>query len=184
VDSKSRIWRTEIDKPGKLFGVLKEDSFRDSFFENLKVNTSGLYLPDFSYLSTRGTEQYFVAASKSPIIFTNLINDMLIFGSSLTIPFEPANLVLIADHMYHSIEIPHKPRKGEEGTKILGLLERNLAYSIMQNTESEGGTVFVLWKGKRFVLKIVEHEQKVLDNPHMLGDVIHVQHKTKWWTDE
>jgi len=184
VDSKGRIWRIEIDKPGKLFGVLKEDQYRDTFFKYLKKNTTGLYLPDFPYLSTRGKELYFVTTSNSPIVFTQLQNEHLHFAATLKIPFNPTLLHMKDDYLYHPIQIPYSPREGDERelSTIWGLLEKNLSYTLYSTLEEKENVFYLRWKGKEYPVKRLE--SVIGSGVKELPDQYYIQHNTKWWADD
>jgi len=83
-------------------------------------------------------------------VFTNIIQDHLIFASSLQIPFKPDLLHIKGDYLYHPIDVPYGPKASEEDqvTTIWGLLERSLAYMIFNLIEERNGKLVLLWNGK------------------------------------
>lgn len=86
----------------------------------LSLNTTGLYDSQYPYLTMRGSECNFVQAKASPIVFTDLKDNRLTFGGSLSIPFQPQLLsipglcLLLLTHfqdlkefrLFHSISLP------------------------------------------------------------------------------
>jgi len=208
VDFKGRLWRQEIDKPGKLFGFIKEGDLLDDFFQRVRPNNTNLY-NDYPFVATFGIEKYFVTAKESPVVFTELLEhpaDSLLFAYSLCIPFQPHELLLCTEtnNLYHPINLPHYQNYGAHSatapssrakitSKVYGLLEKNLTYYILNSCmlSSENDKVELVleleWKGKKYKVKSISKEEKenltkctTTANPE-LTDCSHVQTNVRWW---
>ena len=71
VDSKGRLWRLELDRPGQTFGQMKDSGILDYFFSHLELNATGEY-EQYPFLSRRRHEMYFVCCDESPVVFNDL----------------------------------------------------------------------------------------------------------------
>ncbi|HBS05775.1 MAG TPA: DUF4505 domain-containing protein [Leptospiraceae bacterium] len=101
-----RIYFYDIDGKGRLYhdGTLQDDiDFLDFFFERLKPNDTGMH-DEYPYVSPCGREMNFVRSSGAPIVFRKMDErqNVLIFGGSLTFPWQPEKLVIGSDgQLYH-----------------------------------------------------------------------------------
>jgi hypothetical protein len=66
VDGRGRLWRKELDQPGRTFGQMRDARTLDFFFSHMQRNETGLYANDFPFISFRMHEHYFTCATREP----------------------------------------------------------------------------------------------------------------------
>eukprot|EP00128_Syssomonas_multiformis_P000330 Colp12_sorted_trinity150504_noHs@11392 len=147
-----------VDHHGQLFlddvkiknftSCFKEVKFLDFFYRRLRPNTTKLYEEDFPYISPCGRELNFIRVDDTPIVFLKLIDDNLLYGGSLTVPFQPDQLHMSSEgRIYHPSPI----------CGPLALVKSALALELEKNFEyGDDGDVWLKWKGGRY--KIIMQE--------------------------
>jgi hypothetical protein len=65
VDGRGRMWKLEIGQPGERFGQQKHAATIDKLMGRAQPNESGLYTPDFPFVSVVGHEHYFLRRAES-----------------------------------------------------------------------------------------------------------------------
>ncbi|MFN5877010.1 MAG: DUF4505 family protein [Ignavibacteria bacterium] len=99
-----RDYYYDLDDRGilSLDGVVQDDPwFVDFFFRRLATNANPDY-PEFPYVSRCGDEMNYVRPQDTPIVFTGLLGERLVYGHSLSVHFEPEKLSYSADGvLYH-----------------------------------------------------------------------------------
>jgi hypothetical protein len=91
VNEKGELFRKELGDE-RLLGQMKDDRIVDYFFEHMEHNTTGLYVPEYPFLSRRLHELYFVSCRIAPIVFFDLREGQLRFGANLRTKFDPTAL--------------------------------------------------------------------------------------------
>lgn len=172
--SPGRLWRKEWDKPTETFGQIRQSPFLDNFFSyvffkpalrwsyrhfrKLTWNTSGQYDSQYPFLVMRGPEYNFLQAkgilrkrtkliyTASPIVFTDLRDNRLYYGGSLSIPFQPELLSIPGNDsvsigpnppddkefkLYHAVSLP----PGGDAPEIPGFIQRSLADKLLDQIE-------------------------------------------------
>lgn len=99
-----RDYYYDLDERGTLSldGVVQDDPwFLDFFFRRLATNANPDY-PEFPYVCRCGDEMNYVRPQDTPIVFTGLQGERLMYGHSLSVHFEPEKLSYSADGvLYH-----------------------------------------------------------------------------------
>ncbi|KAJ3117673.1 hypothetical protein HDU96_005958 [Phlyctochytrium bullatum] len=120
----AREWLYYIDVHGQLFlhdtfprnltSCFKDKKFLDFFFTRLQVNHYGWDRgdghTDYRYVSPCGREVNFIKSEDAPIVFHDLTPDhRLVWGGTLSIPFDPSRLYVGATHgrIYHPAPPTH-----------------------------------------------------------------------------
>lgn len=84
VDESGRIWRRDPDDASARHGEVRSPSIRDTIFSRLRFATeSDEGEKGYSYVARVGREKYFVVALDSPVVFWDLREGEMFFGSSL-----------------------------------------------------------------------------------------------------
>lgn len=106
-----RKYYYEINQHGQLFlqetypknisGNFKDIKFLNFFFTRIKRNNTGEDL-EYPYISPCGKELNLISCLDSPIVFTDLKNESLIWGGNLKFSFDPQSLSYKDGKLYHS----------------------------------------------------------------------------------
>jgi len=125
-----RDYYYDLDERGTLSldGVVQDDPwFLDFFFRRLATNANPDY-PEFPFVCRCGDEMNYLRVQDTPIVFTGLQGQRLLFGHSLSVHFEPEKLAF-SEHgvLYHAAPV------GE-----FGRLVPHVAVEIAQRIEPWG----------------------------------------------
>jgi hypothetical protein len=138
------------------FLKFSEKKFLVFFFDRLRVNESGRYLPDFPYISLCGRERNFVRCDDKPMVFTHVLEaadgtlrlSYAHAGDLLTVPFQP-NYIYVdpsTGRVYH----PAPERVGG-----IGLVRSQLAIEFSQHfifEPNKSEPCKFKWQGKTYDL--------------------------------
>ena len=141
---------------------LKDKTFLDFFFKQLRVNTTTFY-PELPFVSLCGKEQNFLSIDDS--LAAVVFGDMLTLGDELTLgfsnikqSFDPA--LLCIDHesgrLYHPI-LNHKHLHNQFGLlnqSITDLLSAGINTVHVSNGNVESS---LIWKGHEYKLKTISN---------------------------
>ncbi|NXO01089.1 CH082 protein, partial [Rhinopomastus cyanomelas] len=112
IDHHGRLYLDDT-KVKNFITCFKDTSFLTFFFTHLEPNRSGRYETHFPFLSRCGRERNFLRCEDQPIVFTDFLpatddghHGFLSYcgaGHSLTVPFEPQQLIMSPDNgrLYH-----------------------------------------------------------------------------------
>lgn len=125
-----RDYYYDLDDRGilSLEGVVQDDPwFVDFFFRRLATNANPDY-PEFPYVCRCGDEMNYLRPQDTPIVFTGLLGERLLFGHSLSVHFEPEKLSYSAEGvLYHAAPVGN-----------LGRIVPHVAMEISKNIEPWG----------------------------------------------
>eukprot|EP00656_Telonema_subtile_P056979 TRINITY_DN9267_c0_g1_i1.p1 TRINITY_DN9267_c0_g1~~TRINITY_DN9267_c0_g1_i1.p1 ORF type:complete len:241 (-),score=33.08 TRINITY_DN9267_c0_g1_i1:209-931(-) len=132
IDLKGRLHRLEFDQPGKRFGEVSATGadwrLVDYFLSHVQPNRTGLYSSEYSYLSSRMHEKYFVKSAISPIVFKDLRDGELRYAATLREPFDPHSLARTkCGCLLHQVHT--------KSAKLMGLVESHTAQPLMEQLE-------------------------------------------------
>eukprot|EP00658_Telonema_sp_P-2_P065920 TRINITY_DN55055_c0_g1_i2.p1 TRINITY_DN55055_c0_g1~~TRINITY_DN55055_c0_g1_i2.p1 ORF type:complete len:177 (+),score=24.55 TRINITY_DN55055_c0_g1_i2:277-807(+) len=152
VDLKGKLHRLEFDQPGQRFGEIKSTGADwrqvDYFFAHLQANDTGLYEPEYPFMSTRMHEKYFVKCSACPVVFNDLRDGNLRYGATNQQRFDPASLSISAEgYLHHPVQT--------KAAILPGLIESNTAQLLFEQVEVQevqhGQMIFTLqWGSDQF----------------------------------
>ncbi len=175
VNAKGQLYRARWDRPGALEGEIKDQKFKDRFFEYVRPNTRlTQYLPDYPFISKVLYDRYLIRYACSPVVFTDLVeageagetvkarqnvksNETvnstwnLKYGTKLLTEFNPRRLVFCEETgaLYH----PVTPPRGR--VEINGALDASIAEALVANisfqdpseADGAGGGYTLEWEG-------------------------------------
>ncbi len=103
-----RDYYYDLDERGTLSldGVVQDDPwFLDFFFRRLASNANPDY-PEYPFVCRCGDEMNYLRTQDSPIVFTGLQGQRLLYGHSLSVHFEPEKLAY-SEHgvLYHAAPV-------------------------------------------------------------------------------
>lgn len=103
-----RDYYYDLDDRGilSLDGVVQDDPwFVDFFFRRLATNANPDY-PEFPYVCRCGDEMNYLRPQDTPIVFTGLLGERLMYGHTLSVHFEPEKLSYSSDGiLYHAAPV-------------------------------------------------------------------------------
>eukprot|EP00943_MAST-04B_sp_MAST-4B-sp1_P009966 g9966.t1 len=164
VDLQGRLF-LEDTLPKNIATSLKSEKFLNFFFRQLKHNKTEEFM-DYPYFSPCGKESNYVKCADKPIVFSELLKDekrdgkyKLIWGHSLSIPFQPHKLRLSKEtgRLYHPF--PTKNAK-KFGNDMYGLLKSHLTISISNRINSSGADAddeiwYFEWEGQKHQIGVM-----------------------------
>ncbi|MBM4178433.1 MAG: DUF4505 domain-containing protein [Ignavibacteria bacterium] len=103
-----RDYYYDLDERGTLTldGVVQDDPwFLDFFFRRLATNANPDY-PEFRFVCRCGDEMNYLRPQDTPIVFSNIVGQRLMYGHSLSVHFEPEKLAYSEDGvLYHAAPV-------------------------------------------------------------------------------
>ena len=134
VDHQGRLF-TEDTIPKNIATSLKAPKFIDFFFKQLRPNTEFPEFAEYPWYSPCGKEHNFIKASPSPVVFQELnVKEELVWGASLTVPFNPSKLRMDdAGMLYHGLDEIKRLRgnhgliKSSLGVQLAATMEINVS---------------------------------------------------------
>jgi Domain of unknown function (DUF4505) len=135
-----------VNSAGELYhdGTrLTDPSFLSFFFKRIRLNTSDRHTT-FRYVSPCGAELNYVDAADAPFLFRTLRDNQLwIHGTTLSVPFAPAELAVSpAGGLYH-------PGPGAVPGRVAGAPLAELAEQI----EAQDDGYVLTWEGQAVPLR-------------------------------
>jgi hypothetical protein len=135
VDHQGRIFAEET-VPKNIATSIKAPKFLDFFFRQIQYNSALGKFADFAeypWYSPCGKEHNFIKAAVTPVVFQDLDieSETLIWGATLTAPFDPSSLRIDAEGMlYH-------PLKTKRGFDTHCLIKSSLGVQLSERMEVE-----------------------------------------------
>lgn len=134
----------------------KEKKFLEFFFKRIRLNETGRYQEEFSFISLCGRERNYIRCDDVPIVYTNVLvknnMDLLSYGYAgdlLSTEFIPNKIYMLplTGRVYH----PADDRYGGVGLVKSKLAIELSKYFQFQKGDSEPPTYFV-WKNEKYEL--------------------------------
>ena len=164
VDSRGRLWREELDRPGERFGQMRDTRVLDFFFGHVQRNETGLHGAEYPFVSFRMHEHYFTRCADAPVVFNDLRDGELRhvcpdgeLARSVTTRFDASALQLTPEgKLFHPVttratDADGAPRREE----LMGLIESTTAQQLLECCEEEapsnggnGGGMLLRWRGE------------------------------------
>ena len=149
VDLQGRLF-LEDTAPKNIATSLKSDKFLNFFFRQLKCNKTNNF-NDYPYFSPCGKESNYIKCADTPVVFSEILKDekkegdnnyKLVWGHSLSIPFQPDKLRISIDtgRLYHPFPVKNAKKFGQ--STMFGLLKSHLTISISNRIGSYGNNNF------------------------------------------
>ena len=160
VDLQGRLF-TEDTVPKTMATALKAQAAVDYFFKMLQRNETGLH-EEYPFVSPCGSwETNFIKAAATPAVFVTLqqpetceasVRDELVYGSSLTVPFDPAELRLCTERgmLFHRL----RTKRIDTMALLRSQLTQHLSAHVELFDSPKGEVVGEFeWRGSLFPLR-------------------------------